>query len=158
MLGRRGTRAIGEEPGLAGTTDRMRDSGRETNNKLGRLGSTRSKMPKVKAYSLFAVVKSNERSNKVSERGLRTLYEATVRTPLLTISGVLVSKLPGTPFHPFGDLEVWEGGVCNHPTNESRALKNVGRKHFIEAKLVENSSGAWNLMGRSVGISESSGW
>ena len=51
---------------MAGTTDRMRDSGRgETNNKLGRLGSTRSKMPKVKTHSLFAVVKSNERSNKV---------------------------------------------------------------------------------------------
>ena len=59
--------------------------------------------------------------------------------------------------------EVWEskGGVCNHPIKrvKSRALKNVGRKHFIEAKLVENSSGAWNLMGRRAGISKSSsGW
>ena len=56
--------------------------------------------------------------------------------------------------------EVWEskGGVCNHPIKrvKSRALKNVGRKHFSE--LVENSSGAWNLMGRRAGISKSSTW
>ena len=52
--------------GLARTTDGVRDSGRgETNNELRRLGSTRSKMPKVKTHSLLAVVESHERSNKV---------------------------------------------------------------------------------------------
>ena len=58
--------------------------------------------------------------------------------------------------------EVWEskGSVCNHPIKrvKSRALKNVGRKHFIEAKLVENSSSVWNLVGRRAGIGKSSGW
>ena len=52
--------------GLAGTTDRVRDSGRgETNNELGRQGPTRSKMPKVKTHPLLAVVESNERSDQV---------------------------------------------------------------------------------------------
>ena len=52
--------------GLAGTTDRVRNSGRgETDNELGTQGSTRSKMPKVKTHSLLAIVESNERSNQV---------------------------------------------------------------------------------------------
>ena len=58
--------------------------------------------------------------------------------------------------------EVWEskGGICNHPIKrvESRALKNVGRKHFSEAKLVENSSCIWNLQRRRAGIGKSNGW
>ena len=41
--------------------------------------------------------------------------------------------------------EVWEseGSVGNHPIKrvKSRALKNVGREHFVEAKLVENGGG-----------------
>ena len=46
--------------------------------------------------------------------------------------------------------EVWEseGSVGNHPIKrvKSRALKNVGRKHFVEAKLVENGGGTWNFL------------
>ena len=46
--------------------------------------------------------------------------------------------------------EVWEseGSVGNQPIKrvKSRALKNVGRKHFVEAKLEENGSGIWNFL------------
>ena len=52
--------------GLARATNRVRDSARgETNDKLGRQRTTRSKMPEVETHSLFAVVKSNERDDQV---------------------------------------------------------------------------------------------
>ena len=58
--------------------------------------------------------------------------------------------------------EVWEseGSVGNHPIKrvKSRALKNVGRKHFVEAKLVENGGGTWNFLWGGAGIGKSSGW
>ena len=77
--------------GLAGTTDRVRDGGKgQTNNELGRLGSTRSKMPKVKTQSLLAVVKSNERSNKVMN-SIRRDSEDAIANDLLGI-GVEVSR------------------------------------------------------------------
>ena len=81
---------------MAGTTDRVRDSGRgETNNELRRLGSTRSKMPKVKTHSLLAVVKSHERSNKVfGERfmnSIRSYCEDAIANNFLGI-GVEVAR------------------------------------------------------------------
>ena len=58
--------------------------------------------------------------------------------------------------------KVWEseGSVGNHPIKrvKSRALKNVGRKHFVEAKLVENGGGTWDFLWGGAGIGKSSGW
>ena len=58
--------------------------------------------------------------------------------------------------------EVWEseGSVGNHPIKrvKSRALKNVGREHFVEAKLIKNSGGVWKFLWGGAGIGKSSGW
>jgi len=58
--------------------------------------------------------------------------------------------------------EVWEseGSVGNHPIKwiKNRALKNVGREHFVEAKLVENGGGARDFLWRGAGIGKSGGW
>ena len=57
--------------GLAGTTNGVRDSGRgETNNELRRLGSTRSKMPKVKTGLCLRLSKATSAAIRFSERGL----------------------------------------------------------------------------------------
>ena len=57
--------------------------------------------------------------------------------------------------------EVWEseGSVSNHPIKrvKSRALKNVGRKHFVEAKLVENGGGTWKFLWGGAGFGKSGG-
>ena len=58
------------------------------------------------------------------------------------------------------NTEVWEGegSVGNHPIKrvKSRTLKNVRRKHFIEAELVENGGGIWERVRWRAGMS--SGW
>ena len=52
--------------GLARTTNGVRDSARgETNDKLRRQRTPRSKVSKVETHSLLAVVESNERNDKV---------------------------------------------------------------------------------------------
>ena len=46
--------------------------------------------------------------------------------------------------------EVWEsvGSIGDHPIKgvKGKALKNVGRKHFVEAQLVENGGGTWEFL------------
>jgi len=37
-------------------------------------------------------------------------------------------------------------------------LKNVRRKYFIEAKLVENGGGVWDFLWRRAGVGKSGGW
>ena len=58
--------------------------------------------------------------------------------------------------------EVWEseGSVGNHPIKrvKSRALKNVGRKHFVRFKLIENGGGTWNFLWGGANIGKSGGW
>ena len=48
------------------------------------------------------------------------------------------------------NTEVWEseGSIGNHPIIrvKSGALKNVGRKHFGEAKLIENGGGTRDFL------------
>ena len=53
-----------------------------------------------------------------------------------------------------------ESSVGNHPIKriKSRALKNIGRKHFGEAQLVENGGGTWEFWWRRAGVGKSSGW
>ena len=55
------------------------------------------------------------------------------------------------------NTEVWEseGSIGNHPIIrvKSGALKNVGRKHFGEAKLVENGGGTRDFLWGGVGKS-----
>ena len=60
------------------------------------------------------------------------------------------------------NTEVWESesSVGNHPIEriKGRALENIGRKHFLEAKLVENGGGTWEFLWRRAGVGKSSGW
>ena len=53
-----------------------------------------------------------------------------------------------------------ESSVCNHPIErvKSRALKNIGRKHFLEAQLVKNGGGTWEFLWRRAGVGKSSEW
>ena len=58
--------------------------------------------------------------------------------------------------------EVWEskGSICNHPIEgiKGRALKDSRREHFLEAELVENSGGTWEIGWGRAGIGQSSEW
>ena len=58
--------------------------------------------------------------------------------------------------------EVWEsvGSIGDHPIKgvKSRALKNVGRQHFVEAQLVENGGGTGEFLWGGTGIGKRSGW
>ena len=58
--------------------------------------------------------------------------------------------------------EVWEskGSICNHAIEgiKVRALKDIRRKHFLEAKPVENGSGTWEVRWGRASISKSSEW
>ena len=100
---------------LAGTTNWMRDRGRgETNDELRRLRSTRSKMPKVKAHSMLAIVKGHKRGNKVfGERfvnSIRSDSEDAANNFLsvgVEITGYTLSCISGKNtalIHPLGDF------------------------------------------------------
>ena len=58
--------------------------------------------------------------------------------------------------------EVWESksSICDHPIKpvKSRALKNIGGEHFLEAQLIENSGGTWEFRWRRAGVGKSSQW
>ena len=59
------------------------------------------------------------------------------------------------------NAEVWEseGSIGNHPIIrvKSGALKNVGRKHFGEAKLIKNGGGTRDFLW-GAGVGKSGGW
>ena len=57
--------------------------------------------------------------------------------------------------------EVWDNGsICNHPIEgiKGRALKDSRRKNFLEAELVENGGGTWEIRWGRAGIGQSSEW
>ena len=60
------------------------------------------------------------------------------------------------------NAEVWEseGSIGNHPIIrvKSGALKNVGRKHFGEAKLIKNGGGTRDFLWGGAGVGKSGGW
>lgn len=60
------------------------------------------------------------------------------------------------------NTEVWEseGSIGNHPIIrvKSGALKNVGRKHFGEAKLIKNGGGTRDFLWGGAGVGKSGRW